>query len=91
MAPPRNPPDDPGEPADYDEYIRHVVREEATALRSLLDTSNGRMTNWLLAIMGVLMTTGIIGGVNLYAKVESIDNTMQLLLAGKIVIVQPSK
>ena len=81
----------PDDPSDYDEYIRRVARQEAVGIGNIIHGGGtNSLTNWLLGIMGVLVAAEILGGVELYAKVESMDNTMQLLLAGKIVIVRPA-
>lgn len=47
-----------------------------------------KLNNWLLTVAGLLLVAGIVGEVNLYAKVEAIQTTMQLILDGKIVIVK---
>jgi hypothetical protein len=80
----------PDDPEAFDEYIRRVARQAVVGMGNTVHNGSSTLTNWLLAIMGVLMTSMILGGVTLYAKVESIDSTMQLLLAGKIVIVRPN-
>jgi hypothetical protein len=84
-------PDDPGDLADYDEYIRRVARQAVIGMGNTVHNgSSSKLTNWLLTIMSILVAGEMVGGVGLYAKVESIDTTMQLLLAGKIVIVRTS-
>jgi hypothetical protein len=93
MTPPQ--PDDPnGLLAEMDALRRYVaikVNEASPAYGSgnVYEASSSiKLTNWLLTVAGLLLVAGIVGEVNLYAKVEAIQSTMQLIVDGKIVIVR---
>jgi len=51
-------------------------------------SATAKLTNWLLTVLSCLVVAEMIGGVNLYAKVEALQTTMQLIVEGKIVIVR---
>lgn len=93
MSPPQ--PDDPnGMLAEMAALRRWVVLkvdaigEGSGNIYEAADTASTKLTNGLLTILSALIVAAVVGEVNLYAKVEAIQATMQLIVDGKIVIVR---
>jgi hypothetical protein len=87
---PHLPPDE----EDYadDKAIARLFRQVSQD-RNYGNVNNGdnRVMNWLLATLSALSVAGILGDVVMYAKVETLQSTMELILSGKLVIVQVPK
>lgn len=85
MNPPCQPDDPDGVFAEMAALRRFVALR--TEERAELPAA-AKLTNLLLTILSLLVVAEMIGGVNLYAKVEAMQSTMQLIVDGKIVIVK---
>jgi hypothetical protein len=84
-------------PPDEEEYaddraIQRLFRQYSQDRNyGNVQVTDNKLMNWLLATLSALSVAGILGDVVMYAKVETIQTTMQLILEGKIVIVQVPK
>jgi hypothetical protein len=84
-------PDDPeGIYAEMDALRRYVALRTNDGCGNVYSEAGNasKVTNWLLAILSALVIAEMLGGVQLYAKVEALQSTMQLIVEGKIVIVK---
>lgn len=79
-----NPPYQPDDPDGV--FAEMAALRRFVALRT--EERAAKLTNLLLTILSLLVVAEMIGGVNLYAKVEAMQSTMQLIVDGKIVIVK---
>jgi len=86
---PHLPPDE----EDYadDKAIARLFRQVSQDRNYGNVSGDSKIMNWLLATLSALSVAGILGDVVMYAKVETIQSTLELILSGKIVIVQVPK
>lgn len=81
---PRIPPDDPSDEG-YGLPQRHAYPSPNYGnIAGAVPTSG--LTNLLLTIVGGLAIAGVIGEVKLYAQMSAMQSTLDLIVAGKIVI-----
>jgi hypothetical protein len=86
-------PDDPeGIYAEMDALRRYVaIRTGGSGNGNVYiepPSGGSKLTNTLLGILSALVVAEMLGGVGLYAKVEALQTTMQLIVDGKILIVK---
>jgi hypothetical protein len=69
------------DPHDYEELGRYMDNR----------TYNGstKIITALLALMNLLVAAAVVGGVVLYGKVEALDSKVDLILSGRLRIVEP--
>lgn len=88
MSPPYQP-DDPGGVFAEMAALRRFVALRTEERQPVIEVpAAAKLTNVLLTILSLLVVAEMVGGVNLYAKVEAMQSTMQLIVDGKIVIVR---
>jgi hypothetical protein len=70
------------DPRDYEQLGRHMDK------RYQIYNGSTKIVTTLLALMNILTAAAIVGGVVMYGKVEALDSKVDLILSGRLRIVE---
>lgn len=76
-------PDDPGDPSEYDEYIRRIARGAIVGDGNIFAGSS-KFVNAMLAVLCTLTASGIIGIILMYGRLSAVETKVDLLITGHI-------